>query len=427
MRRTLELSYELLAQLARGAAGVAPRGSSKLARAMHARRGIRARFRAWGTQRRDGARPLVWLHATSVGEGLQARPILERLREGRPDVQLAYTFFSPSAEAFARSLRVDFCDYLPFDTAGDAGVALDSLRPAALVFSKLDVWPALTRAASSRKVRLGLISATMSAGSSRRWPFARALLRAAYNSLDAVGAIDDAHAARLMDVGVRPASIVVTGDTRYDQVWERAQRADRAGPLLGPFDDARPTIVAGSTWPADESQLLTAFLGARAGVPDLRLIVAPHEPTAEHMARITAWAQRERVTLARLDSPDVADADVILVDRLGVLGDLYALADIAFVGGGFHGSGLHSVLEPAAFGAPVVFGPRYRESRDAVLLIREGGGVSVSGAAPLAAQIRAWLAERPIGLRAGESAQKVVRSGLGAADRSYALIEGLLR
>jgi 3-deoxy-D-manno-octulosonic-acid transferase len=104
-----------------------------------------------------------------------------------PDLQLAYTFYSPSAEAFARTLDVDFADYLPFDTGGDAAAALDALRPAALVFSKLDVWPVLAAAAAKRRVRTGLVSATLSAGSSRRGGLAGLALRDAYATLAAVG------------------------------------------------------------------------------------------------------------------------------------------------------------------------------------------------------------------------------------------------
>ena len=101
------------------------------------------------------------MHAPSVGEGLQARPVLQLARTKRPDVQLAYTFFSPSAASFARGLDVDFADYLPFDTQGDADAALDALRPRALIFSKLDVWPILAAAAGRRRVALGLTSATL--------------------------------------------------------------------------------------------------------------------------------------------------------------------------------------------------------------------------------------------------------------------------
>jgi 3-deoxy-D-manno-octulosonic-acid transferase len=237
VRFPIQLGYRALAQLARGAAVVAPDSESKFLRALRGRRGIRQRYKAWGNSSREQSRPLLWVHAPSVGEGLQARPVLDLARQRRPDAQLAYTYFSPSAIAFARSLDVDFRDYLPFDTPADARIAMEALAPTALVFSKLDVWPVLTRVAQARGVRLGMISATLARGSSRRSRTAGALLRDAYASLEVVGAIDPADADRLIEMGVRPSVIAITGDTRYDQVWLRAQRVDRAMPMLARLRD----------------------------------------------------------------------------------------------------------------------------------------------------------------------------------------------
>jgi 3-deoxy-D-manno-octulosonic-acid transferase len=426
VRFPVQLGYRALAQLARGAAVVAPESNSKLLRTLRARRGIRARYREWGATERDRSRPLLWMHAPSVGEGLQARPVLEIARMRRRDLQLAYTYFSPSAVGFARNLDVDFRDYLPFDTPGDARVALDALRPTALVFSKLDVWPVITHEARARGVRLGLISATLARGSSRRSRAASALLRDAYAALEVVGAIDDADADRLVQLGVRSNVIVVTGDTRYDQVWLRAQRVDRANPMLARLRSARPTIVAGSTWPADEAVLLPAFEALRKTQQDARLIIAPHEPSVQHVAQITAWTQRAGITCARLDETDAPTADVVVIDRLGVLGELYALADMAYVGGGFHSAGLHSVLEPAAFGTPVVFGPRYDGSRDAALLIQRGAGVSVANESDLSRRLRAWITDASARREAGNYARALVRSGVGAAERSFELVARLM-
>lgn len=426
MRPLLAAAYEGIARLATLAAALTPSGKAKLAQTLHARRGITERYRSWGSAHRDDTRPLVWLHAPSVGEGLQARPVLERLRALRRDVQLAYTHFSPSAASFASRLDVDFHDYLPFDTARDARAALDALRPTALAFSKLDVWPTLTREASRRGIRLGLISATLSEGSSRRRPAAAVFLRDAYRRLDVVGAIDESDAERLVDLGVRPAVIEVTGDTRYDQVWTRAAAADRAGPLLGPLASPRPTLVAGSTWPADERVLLDAWQRVRRDVPAVRLIIAPHEPTREHLSPIERWADAVGLSWARLSESIAARADVIVVDRVGVLGDLYALANVAFVGGGFHRAGLHSVVEPAAFGAPVVFGPRWKMSRDAALLLSARAAATVEDVRSTAARLREWLASSEARLAAGDRARDVVRSGVGAADRTVALVVRLL-
>jgi 3-deoxy-D-manno-octulosonic-acid transferase len=420
----LRVGYEGVALLARALASVAPESGGKLLRTFAARRGVRRRYAAFA---RRPNRPLLWMHAPSVGEGLQARPVLELARIRLPDAQIAYTYFSPSAERFARSLDVDFRDVLPFDATPDARVALDALAPTALVFSKLDVWPTLAREAARRGVRLGLISATLAGGSSRRSGIAAAILRDAYARLDRVGAISDDDAERLVGLGVPASHISVTGDTRFDQVWARATDARLDSPLLAPLRSGRPTLVAGSTWPADEGHLLEAWRRLHERHPDSRMIVAPHEPTVEHLAPLERWCERESLSCARLGSAAAPDADVVVVDRVGVLGDLYALADVAFVGGGFHAAGLHSVLEPAAFGTPVVFGPRHASSRDARLLLDARAAAAVHDATSLEAALEAWLDDPPARRAAGDAAREVVRAGLGAAERSYELVAALMR
>ena len=426
MAAVLELGYDAAGQIARALAAVAPDGQAKWLRALRARRGIRARYAAWAALDRDPSRRLLWMHAPSVGEGLQARPILQLARSSDPHVQLAYTFFSPSAAPFARGLDVDFSDYLPFDTDGEARAALEALAPTALVFSKLDVWPRLARAADTRGVALGLVSATLAEGSSRRGPMAARLLRDAYARLDAVGAIDERDAERLVELGVGRERITVTGDTRYDQVWARVQAVDRTTGIVDSLANDRPTLVAGSTWPADERALLAAWTRVRATVPSARLVIAPHEPTESHLTPVERWASVASLRCARLSVSDARDADVVLVDRVGVLGDLYALADAAYVGGGFHAAGLHSVLEPAAFGAPVLFGPRFANSRDAALLIAVGGGRSEADADGVARTLTLWLSDSAARSGAGTHARALVEAGLGAAERSWSLVASLL-
>src|SRR2546423_354689 len=390
MHRALELSYEGAARSARALAAVAPRSRHKLIATFAARRDVLGRFAAF---ERDTARPLLWMHAPSVGEGLQARPVLELARTHSPRTQLAFTYFSPSARAFAEALDVDFREVLPFDVTSDMRAALDALDPKALVFSKLDVWPTLAREASRRGTRLGLVSATLAAASSRRSTLASWLLRDAYARLDRVGAISTEDADRLIALGVPSRRVTITGDSRYDQVWARANRTSREATLLAPLQSDRPTLVAGSTWPSDDRRLLPAWtriVARRRSMPP-RLVIAPHEPTPAHLAPIESWARDARLRVGRLGAAGSSDADVIVVDRVGVLGDLYSLADLAFVGGAFHAAGLHSVLEPAAFGAPVLFGPRYEASRDARLLVRQEAARAVGDVSSLVAALADWL------------------------------------
>ena len=425
MHPLLSLPYAAAAATASALAHLPVGADAKAWRAVRARHGALEHLERWAGTHRDPSRPLVWMHAPSVGEGLQARPVLEWLRARHPDWQLAYTFFSPSAERFAASLAVDVHGYLPFDTADAAARLLAALQPSALVFAKLDLWPRLAERAAARQVPLGMISATMSEGSGRGGRLARALLGDAYAALDAVGTIDAADGARLAALGVRADRVQVTGDTRYDQVAARAASVDRTSALLAPLDAARPTLVAGSTWPADEAVVLPAWEALRREVPDARLIIAPHEPTAAHLAPVERWAASAGLPLARLADATAAH-DVVLVDRVGVLGELYALATAAYVGGGFHAAGLHSVLEPAAFGAPVLFGPRHTNSRDAGLLITARGGESVTDAATLTRALRILFTEPDTRTRAGAAAARLVHDGLGAAERSARLVERLI-
>jgi len=425
VRLLLRWLYAVAAKLATSAGPFLPASDGKTALALHARRGLRARYAGWANAHRDAARALLWMHAPSVGEGLQARPVLTLMRKRHPEVQLAYTFFSPSAEEFARGLDVDFRDYLPFDDATEMRAALATLRPRALVFSKLDVWPTLVREAKRAGVRVGMISATLGPASRRRSSAGALLLGDAYAALDAVGAVDEADAARLVELGVRRDVIEVTGDTRFDQVWLRATQLDRGSRLLVQLRSGRPTLVAGSTWPSDESPLLDAIVRARTRVPDLRVIIAPHEVTPEHLQAVEGWAADSRLSLARVDGA-TADADVVLVDRFGVLGDLYALASVAFVGGGFHDAGLHSVLEPAAYGAPVLFGPKHQKSRDALSLLAAGGGRAVASASDIERALVEWSTDEAARSSAGAKAAAMVERGRGAAERSLRLVERLL-
>jgi 3-deoxy-D-manno-octulosonic-acid transferase len=425
--------------LARLGAAVVPARDQKLYRTFRARRGL---IDAWRTRvytSRDHRRPLVWFHAPSVGEGLQARPIMQALRTARPDVQIAYTHFSPSAEEFSKSLNAELVGYLPFDSLSDMRALVDMLAPSAMMFVKLDVWPNLVRALHERNAPVGLLSGTMAPRSARQGALAGLVLREAYRTLSTVGVIDAADAERLIHVGVDRARVHVTGDTRFDQVWERARAVDRTSAALRALHSPRPKVVAGSTWPSDQRVLFRAWRDVHAKFPDAQLVIAPHEPSKQHLAELVADCKRlnlshtwltsllpsHRVTerLPSIGRPfSAAETDVIIIDTVGVLGDAYALADIAYVGGGFRAAGLHSVLEPAAYGVPVMFGPAFDMSREARLLIAARGAQSIIDAAEMAATFAEWLDDSMDRAEWGARARQFVEQGRGAAERSLQLV-----
>ncbi|HEX9755871.1 MAG TPA: glycosyltransferase N-terminal domain-containing protein [Gemmatimonadales bacterium] len=405
--------------------------NDKLRRGVEGRRGSVDRLRDWAERWRTTERPLVWFHAPSVGEGLQAAPVITRLRRRHPEWQLGYTYFSPSAEAWAGTLNADVADYLPYDRPAEVGAALDALAPAALVFTKLDLWPELVAQAVARNIPVGLIAGTVSKTSGRgRWPV-REVLRPAYAALTRAGAVSATDAEHLASLSVPRDRIEVLGDPRYDSVRERWLAFQAVAMGSAPAGDPC-TLVAGSTWPADENVLLDALVEVRKQRPDAKLLLAPHEPTPEHLERVERAAARRGLPVPRRLKTSPQDWQILLVDRIGVLAQLYGAGGAAYVGGGFGRAGLHSVLEPSAWGIPVCFGPRWRGSRDAGLLLEAGAAMALparpDGAATvLAERWREWLEDQGQRIERGRRARGVLEAGLGAADRCTALVEGLVR
>jgi 3-deoxy-D-manno-octulosonic-acid transferase len=410
-------------------------------RAVQGRKESLTRFQEWSESEREDHRPLAWIHAPSVGEALMAQAIITELREARPDVQLAFTHFSPSAERMASDVGADVWGYTPYDTRRPVRRVLAALRPTVIAFVRTEVWPVVTREAAKAGAGLVLVNAVLSEGSGRlRW-LGRSFLEASYRRLGEVGAVSGAHADRYELLGVPPGRIRITGDARFDQVWRRI--ADRGlfelrgrpdavervpeelRPVWRTLDDVGAfTIVAGSTWEPDEKLLLPAVSVLRRS-RDLRLVIAPHEPTEDHLQSLERRLDRQPLEHARLSVLTAGGGpapQVVLVDRMGVLADLYALADAAYVGGGFGTAGLHSVVEPAALGVPVLFGPRHGNAREAGALAAAGGGFVVEGAGGLEDRLRDLVDREDVAVAAGRKARAYVRSETGAARRNAELI-----
>lgn len=425
----LEAPYEWAQRALRPLLHVAPGLPPKLRRGIDGRRDAVGVLRRWAHAERQPDRPLIWLHAPSVGEALMTRAILAALREERADAQFAFTFFSPSAERIAPRVDADVAAYLPWDVSADMRAALATLRPAVIAFVRTEIWPVLTREAHARGIPTTLVNAVLAEGSSRIRSPARWLLRSAYARLDAVGAVAEEDGARFALLGVDERRVHATGDARFDQVVARVRQLDRSAPLLRRLhtNDAF-TVVAGSTWPADTERLLPAIALAREGGA-VRLILAPHEPDEPHLAGAEATLRAHGIAVTRLsdlERGDGAGPPAILIDRVGVLADLYAIADVAYVGGGFGGDGLHSVVEPAALGVPVLFGPRHGNAREAAELAARGGGFDVRDAGELEAALLRLQRDEGARRRAGDLAAAYVESRRGGARRNARLILSLI-
>ncbi len=410
----------------RTVAAVAVPLAGLLLRDPDARRGHRGRIDAarhfghWARDHRDPARRLAWFHAASVGESLQAAAVIAAFRAEHPDWQVVASHFSPSAERIADQLDADVAGYSPYDRRADVAATLAALRPDLLVFTKLDVWPELATAAARGGAVVALIAATVDPASSRRHRLARWVGQPGYRALAAVAAITAADGARVVELGGPAAALTVTGDPRVDSVLQRQMSAAPGSPQ----DPA--LLVAGSTWRGDEAVLLEAFARVLSRRPEARLWLVPHQPASDVPAAIAAQAASFGLPVPLRDDDTGADAaPLVVVNRIGVLAALYGRASIAYVGGGFGHRGVHSVLEPAAHGVPIMIGPHDRGLRDAALLADAGALIRLpehDPAGALATQWTTWLADPSDRTRRGSAARTALEPDRGAAGRTAAVL-----
>jgi 3-deoxy-D-manno-octulosonic-acid transferase len=411
----------LLAAVPALSAGLSP-FSSAIAAARRGRLASGDRFEEWSRQHRTGA-PLVLWHAPSAGEWRQAEPVLHRLRRRHSDWQWALTYTSLSAPAVVDGFAPDVHGFLPWDTPEASGALMRALRPSLVVFTRLDLWPELAFQAARQGADLALIGATVRPGSGRlRWP-ARSVLRPAYALLARAAAVSADDVERLGRLGVPADRLAVLGDPRADAVLERI-----AGHASERSLD--PLLVAGSTWPEDDRVLLAAFARVRGRRPRARLLLAPHVTPTGTLDRIAALAREFGLPPPQPHAGPDAGAPIRVIETVGQLAQEYGRGWLAYVGGGFGRSGLHSVLEPAAWGLPVVVGPHAEESRDAGLLREAGALVSLTGRDPVSRLAECWegWVEDPVRCQAaGAAARRVVEQGRGAADRTASLLAELAK
>lgn len=331
-------------------------------------------------QKVNNAGLCFWIHAASMGEYEQARPLLQEIGQQFPGAVRVLTLFSPSAYANLNRANIpaEAVSYLPFDSVGNVRRFLRLLNPSAAIIIRHDFWPNHLWEARRRGVKLVLADASVSANA-RSWrykPGVRNFNRAVFAAFDAVCAVSAEATPSLKALLRYPERLVVTGDTRYDQVLFRTQSKKIEDVLPEEWRDGSMIFVAGSTWPSDEEVLLPAFVATRQHLPQLRMILVPHEPTPEHLAQLEKQLAAFDLRSVRLSEREKgflipSSPSVLLIDRIGILAILYSAGQVAFVGGSF-GPGVHSVLEAAVHGVPVLAGPRFHNSPEAVELAAKG-------------------------------------------------------
>ncbi|MBI2825607.1 MAG: 3-deoxy-D-manno-octulosonic acid transferase [Planctomycetia bacterium] len=380
---------------------------------------------------RQGQRRCLWLHAVSVGEVNLLAPLLAEMRRRRPDWECVISATSMAGLTLAKKKYPDCLVFAcPLDFSWATRRAMRRIRPDCLVLAELELWPNLIRAAHEAAARVAVVNGRLSEHSFRGYRRVRLLARWLMGRLDLIAAQNEEYAERFRALGARTSAIHVTGSMKFD-----GAQTDRTNPTtvdlrrVAAFADDDVVFLAGSTQHPEESRALAAFEKLRGRWPRLRLVLVPRHPERfEEVAALlaasgVAWRRRSRLAAEGANSV----ARVLLVDTVGELGAWWGTADIAFVGGSLHKRGGQNMIEPAAYGTAVSFGPNTRNFRDIVaLLLAARAAVVVQNGDDLTAFVERCLSDRTYAAGLGQRASALVASQLGATRRTIDLIEQLL-
>ncbi len=380
---------------------------------------------------KDAGRPRVWLHAASVGEVGVALNLIDSFRELMPGCALVLTTVTEHGQAFARDKVPPevACLYAPLDVLWPVKRALAAVRPDVFVCLETEIWPHLFREISHSGARTVIVNGRMSRGTYRWYRRFRPFFAMILGRVDGFSMIGRADARRVRDLGVPADRVVVNGNAKYDHLARRPrQGVRRKMQAAWNITEDEPVLVAGSTRRNEEELLAGVYEQLLVDFPDLLLIVVPR-----HINRAPAiWRKLEQRGLSCRLKSDLdrtgldRDRPVVVVDTMGELDQIYSLAAVVFCGGSLVPLGGQNVLEAAAWGVPVFFGPYMDDFAEAgQLLLESGGGMQVKDASELARRVRDILAN-PVQARSmGQAARNAVLSGEPAATRHVQLVKSL--
>lgn len=354
----------------------------------------------------------IWIHAASLGEFEQGRPLIERIKREQPDAHILLTFFSPSGYEVRKSYnQVDAVCYLPFDLPLNVKRFLDLVNPVMAIFVKYEFWGNYLNELHRRHVPTFIISAIFR----RSQPFFKwwgYMFREMLGCFTRIYVQNEESRQLLKSININ--QVEVAGDTRFDRV-EQVREAAKEFPIIASMVQDQPfTLVMGSSWQPDEDIVIPYFNAH----PRMKLIIAPHEFDAERLKQLLGMIHRPVQLYSHTSEQEARNLDCVVIDCFGILSSLYRYGQMAYVGGGF-GSGIHNINEAAVYGIPVVFGPKFGKFREASDLIAVGGGFSIKSASEFAAVMDRLLADHDALLRAGTTAGNYIKTHTGATARIY--------
>ena len=305
----------------------------------------------------------VWVHCASLGEFEQARPLIEKIRQEHPKYKIMLTFFSPSGYEVRKSYeKVDYVSYLPIDTHYDAKKFVTIMKPDLVIWVKYEFWYHFLRRMKVWGVPVILISSVFRPDQIFFKSYG-SLHRKMLTYFKHIFVQNQESQALLSGLGVESE---VCKDTRFDRVYSIYNQRKKFENAIA-FKGDKKVIVVGSSW-NDDADLIIEMINKDPFGGRVKYIIAPHEVTKDNISYYTGQLEKPKAIFSRITTANAHEYDVAILDTVGILSSIYQYGDIAYIGGGFN-AGIHNVLEPAVFGMPIIFGPKYHKSEEAKAML----------------------------------------------------------
>ncbi len=381
-----------------------------------------------GELARISNRPVIWLHAVSVGEAIAARSLVKALYDRYPGHCIVMSTTTETGRGVAgRFPEPDLCIYFPFDFLPAVRRALDAIRPQVVIIMETEIWPNFTREAARRGIPVILANGRISDRSFNRYLRFTWFFRHPLQLFSSLCMQTETDRERICAIGAPPARALVGGNLKYDIPVRQPTIAEKNDLRVRYFISAGLTILtAGSTHPGEEAHILATYRELLNITDRLFLVLVPRHP--ERAGEISKMLERRGLIHRRrsalgADNRMFRGGNVLLVDTIGELMDLYALSDLVFVGGSLVETGGHNLLEPASVGVPSIFGPHMTNFREiASLVLRYEAGLQVDGAAGLTDACRGLIDNSDELRRLGKNGLRMIRENGGATERHMEVI-----
>lgn len=353
---------------------------------------------------------VIWLHCASLGEYEQGLPVFQALKKYYNNYKFVMTFFSPSGYEIRKDNPIaDVVVYLPLDQKAAVNSFLDVVHPELIVFVKYDLWPNYLSEIKRRNITSILISALFRP-SQVYFKFYGGWLKNLLFSFDHMFTQDAASKTLLNSIGY--TAVTVSGDTRFDRVGNQL-KSDNTLDFIADFKNNQTCVVAGSTWPEDET-LLIDYINSSSKAT--KFIIAPHNMDLNQIKSMLKRLKKPTVLYSNYTTETLKDKSVFIVDTIGILSKIYSYADIAYIGGGMGTSGLHNTLEAATFGLTIVIGKNYQKHPEAKAMLSKGGLFSIRDFESLKSTLNMLVNDSEKRIESGQKNKDYIEDNKGASE-----------